>query len=303
MRKRSTIWIVLVSCALLVLGVRGTAQSLEFTFTSIDFPGALLTNAQGINSRGDIVGWYVDTAGKQHGFELSDGDFVSIDYPGATVTDARGINRRGEIVGAYINAPGGPPNMHGYLLKRGTFSEVQFPGYLGTIAQRISPRGDIYGCNHNTDFMASMHGIMRTREGYSAIDVPASMNNGATPDGSTIAGFYTDMSGQTHGYLVDNGSFMPFDVPGSNVTQAWDINPKGHIVGNFRDTSGKTHGFLKAHNEYATIDFPGATATQARGINRDGDIVGIYVDASGKTHGFVRSRNDSEEENDSREHE
>jgi probable HAF family extracellular repeat protein len=300
MRKHSTIWIVLVSCALLALGARSAPVAEGFTFTSIDFPGAVFTNAQGINSRGDIVGLYVDAAGKRHGFELSDGDFISIDYPGAMVTDARGISRRGEIVGAFTNAPGGPPNMHGYLLKRGIFSEVQFPGYLGTIAQRISPRGDIYGCNHNTDFMASMHGFMRTREGYSAIDVPASMNNGATPDGSTIAGLYTDMNGHSHGYLIDDGSFMPFDVPGSNLTEAWDINPKGLVVGGFRDTSGKTHGFLRTNNEYATIDFPGASVTAARGINRDGDIVGLYVDTSGKTHGFLRSRNDSEEEDDSR---
>jgi len=289
--RRHLAALILTLGAVMLLAVASGADP-SFQFTSIDFPGALLTNAQGINSRGDIVGWYVDTTGKQHGFKLSEDDFTSFDYPGAMVTDARGINRHGDIVGAYINAPGGPPNMHGYLLKRGTFSEVQFPGYLGTIAQRISPRGDIYGCNHNTDFMASMHGFMRTTDGYSAIDVPASMNNGATPDGSTVAGFYTDMNGQTHGYLIDEGSFMPFDVPNSNVTQAWDINPKGLVVGNFRDTSGKIHGFLKTDNEYATIDFPGASVTAARGINRGADIVGFYVDTSGKTHGFLRSRTD-----------
>ena len=286
-------WLFAILCLFPALLLVGGAKSNEpFQFMTIDVPGAVFTNAQGINSLGDIVGIYVDAAGKRHGFELSDGDFISIDYPGATVTDARGINRRGEIVGAFMNAPGGPPNMHGYLLKRGTFSEVQFPGYLGTIAQRISPRGDIYGCNHNTDFMASMHGFMRTREGYSAIDVPASMNNGATPDGSTIAGLYTDMNGRSHGYLIDNGSFMPFDVPGSNLTEAWDINSKGLVVGGFRDTSGKTHGFLRTNNEYVTIDFPGASATAARGINRGGDIVGFYVDTSGKTHGFLRSKNE-----------
>jgi probable HAF family extracellular repeat protein len=92
--------------------------------------------------------------------------------------------------------------------------------------------------------------------------------------------------------LIDNGSFMPFDVPGSILTEAWDINPKGLVVGGFRDTSGKTHGFLRTNNEYATIDFPGASVTAARGINRDGDIVGFYVDTSGKTHGFLRSKNE-----------
>jgi uncharacterized membrane protein len=263
--------------------------------TSIDFPGAVSTVLQGINPAGDIVGIYVDANRKQHGFLLSHGNFTSIDYPGAAATDARGINRHGDIVGAYVNAPGGPQNMHGYLLSNGSFSEVQYPGYLGTIAQRILPNGNIYGCNHNTDFMASMHGFVRTAEGYTAIDVPASMNNGATPDGSTIVGLYTDMTGMEHGYLIEDGEFTPFDVPGSNLTEGWDINPQGDIVGHFRDTAGKFHGFLRTDDGYTTIDFPAAAQTVARGINRRGDIVGRYIDANGKQHGFLRSRTKKEE--------
>lgn len=261
-----------------------------FQFTTIDYPGAVLTQVQGINPGGEIVGLYRDSAGKTHGFLLSGGNFSSIDYPGAIATDARGINPGGDIVGSFTNVPGGPPNMHGYLLSRGAFSEVQFPGHLGTIAQRISPDGDIYGCNHNTDLMASMHGFKRTADGYTQLDVQASMNNGATPDGNTVVGLYTDMmTGLTHGYLLQSGNFEPFDVPGSNLTQGWDINPAGDTVGNFRDATGKTHGFLRTASGYAAIDVPGAIATAARGINPAGDIVGWYIDSTGHTHGFLRS--------------
>lgn len=261
-----------------------------FQFTEIDYPGAVLTQGQGINPGGEIVGLYRDNAGKTHGFLLTGGNFTSIDYPGSIYTDARGIGPGGDIVGAYMNAPGGPPNMHGYLLSQGNFSEVQYPGYLGTIAQRISPNGDIYGCNHDTDFMARMHGFRRTLDGYTQLDVPASMNNGATPDGAIVAGLYTDMmTGLTHGYLMKNGSFEPFDVPGSNLTQAWDINPAGDVVGHYRDTTGRTHGFLLSRGQFTALDFPGAINTQARGINPGGDILGWYVDSTGHTHGFMRS--------------
>ena len=37
-------------------------------FTTIDFPGATVTQARGINPGGDIVGWYIDSSGKTHGF-------------------------------------------------------------------------------------------------------------------------------------------------------------------------------------------------------------------------------------------
>jgi hypothetical protein len=39
-------------------------------FTTIDIPGATLTDAEKINPRGDIVGFYV-SAGLTHGFLLS----------------------------------------------------------------------------------------------------------------------------------------------------------------------------------------------------------------------------------------
>jgi uncharacterized membrane protein len=281
-----------IALLLFALSISAFAQqSPAATFKSIDFPGAVLTQVQGINPEGEMVGLYVDTAGKQHGFLYRRGDFSSIDYPGAIATDARGINRNGDIVGSFTNVPGGPPNIHGYLLSHGAFSEVQFPGYLGTIAQRISPEGDIYGCNHNTDLMATMHGFRRTEDGYTQLDVQASMNNGATPDGSTVVGLFTDMmTGLTHGFMIKNSNFEPFDVPGSNLTQAWDIDPAGHVVGNFRDTTGETHGFLRSDSQYAAIDFPGAIATAARGINPEGEIVGWYIDSTGKTHGFLRRR-------------
>ena len=247
-----------------------------FQFTSINFPGAVSTSAEDIGPGGQIVGLYTDTGGKQHGFLLSGGNFSSIDYPGAISTDGRGINPGGDIVGAFMNTPSGPPNMHGYLLRQGTFSEIQVPGYLGTIAQRITPSGDIYGRSHNDDFGADMRGFVRNAAGdYKVFDVQSSKHNGATPDGNIIAGLYNDLAtGLTHAYRVVNGSFEPFDVPGSNPTQAWDINPLEQVVGNFRDTTGSSHGFLLSRGVYTTVDFPGAINTQARGINPGGDIVG-----------------------------
>jgi uncharacterized membrane protein len=257
--------------------------------TTVDFPAAISTSPQGINAAGDIVGVYVDASHKQHGFLLSKGTFTSIDYPGAVATDARGINSHGDIVGAFVNAPGGPPNMHGYLLSHGIFTEVQYTGSSGSIAQRILPNGNIYGCVHEKDLMASMHGSVRTPEGFTVLDLPASMSNGATPDGSTVVGLYTDMVG-LHGFVIEEGEFHSFDVPGSKSTQAWDINPQEDIVGDFSDSTGKSHGFLRTEDGYTTIDFPAAAQTVARGINRRGDIVGRYIDALGKTHGFLRAR-------------
>ena len=39
--------------------------------TTIDYPGAQATAAVGINERGDIVGGYIDAAGKPRGYLMS----------------------------------------------------------------------------------------------------------------------------------------------------------------------------------------------------------------------------------------
>jgi probable HAF family extracellular repeat protein len=55
---------------------------LQLVFTTLEVLGAVSTNAQGINARGDVVGIYTDTAGLQHGFLWSRGKFATIDVPG-----------------------------------------------------------------------------------------------------------------------------------------------------------------------------------------------------------------------------
>jgi probable HAF family extracellular repeat protein len=76
----------------------GFVRTAQGSFKQIDYPGAVQTEAFGINAAGDIVGRYEDTHGVQHGFLLRNGLFTSIDSPGPN-TYAWGINSRGEIVG------------------------------------------------------------------------------------------------------------------------------------------------------------------------------------------------------------
>ena len=276
--------------AILTLVGRGAERTL--VFSSIDFPGATLTNAQGINAGGEIVGIYNDAAtpSKTHGFLLSGGHYQSIDFPGARATAARGIGPGGDIVGSYQNQneSGGVP-AHGFLLNnRGEFFQVDYPDHINTIAQRILPDGTILGCYHDNDTMNSMHGMtMSPRDGFDAIPDGMSMHNGATPDGGLIVGLFTDMDGRGKAYFIDRGRFEAFEVPGATSTSGWDVNQAGVAVGVYRDSDGKFHGFQFDGREFARIDFPGATATRVFGINAGGDMVGNYVDVSGRTHGFI----------------
>jgi probable HAF family extracellular repeat protein len=257
-------------------------------FTTIDVPGAVLTNAQGVNAQGDVVGTYTDAAGQQHGFLRSGGQYRTIDFPNARLTFARGINDAGDIVGSYVRQVETTtvPN-HGFLLtRRGGLQAVDYPGHLNTIPQRILNDGTIFGCYHDTDTMGTMHGF-EFHQGFSAIDMGMSMHNGATPDGEYIVGLFTDKDGRGKAYVMDGSSFSALEVPGALSTTGWDVNPSRVIAGTYTDSGGVQHGYEYDGRAFTRIDAPGATVTRVFGINDRGDLVGQFVDTAGRTHGFV----------------
>lgn len=269
--------------------VGSAAPEREYSYFPIAYPGATSTTAMGVNARGDVVGSY-SQAGVSHGFLLREGTFTTIDVPGAAGTDARGISPAGDIVGGYW-LPGEPSvNIHGYLRRvDGSLEFLDYPGEINTIPQRILPDGTVLGCYHGSDMMMSMFGMWMRGAAHSAIEQEASMNNGATPDMRVVAGLFTDMSEPAPrapwGYVIENGVFTRFRVPGSNLTAVWDVGPSGALVGVYRNAAG-THGFLLEEGVYTTLDFPGATLTRAFGINAAGDIVGNYV-AGGVVRGYL----------------
>src|SRR5215471_16627464 len=111
--KRAAIGVHLAMFAMAAFGGVETAFADSiYSFTTIDVPGALSTNANGINDSGQIVGSFWDGL-NGHGFFLDvDGSFTTIDVPGASSTGASGINNSGQIVGSFVDATGA----HGFFL-------------------------------------------------------------------------------------------------------------------------------------------------------------------------------------------
>lgn len=288
-------------------------------------PGGIAsqTAVNGINAAGDIVGWYVDGAKHQHGFVMKNGQYTTLDVPGSfggvagtLPTVANGINPAGDIVGTYtvpfddsapFDSPFYCPTAHpaacvkGFIYRHGEFNRLLFPGHPGAVPQRISPHGDVYGCFHDLDTGMSMYGAIWYRDGSGAsltaaggelsdltVDVPMSMNNGATPGGRVTIGVFND-GVRRHGFIVQDGVFYPYDVPSATIrlTAVWDINPRGQFVGTYVDASGR-HGFLQNPDGSAPIhiDVTGQTNTVVLGINPSGVIVGTYTIGSA-THGFI----------------
>jgi probable HAF family extracellular repeat protein len=268
----------------------------DYTFVRIDFPGSILTFANGINARGDIVGRYDDASGRTHGFLLSKGVFSTLDFPGAAYTAPRAINARGDITGRMQRAD---QNDHGFLLRDGKFTEIDFPNAITTTPRGINNAGDITGnfgsctdCESGFIFRDGVFHEVHIPGGFTS-DIWLAQDNGRVMVGD--AAMKPDDA--LHGFIrYKPRDFQLIDFPGLAVpctSPRW-INERGDIVGLFAVittpedcySGPPTHGFLLRQGRYVRLDFPGAASTAVVSINDDGWIVGMYDDKKGNTHGF-----------------
>ncbi len=123
--------------------------------TVLDFPGALSTELEDVNSLGIIIGNYrPDAASSWHGFlhDLNTGIFRTIDWPGAAETRLRGLNDSGDIVGQVLPMNGG--NHRAMLYSNDQWSELELFGVFGdSLAAGIANDGRICG-----DYYGQFHG-------------------------------------------------------------------------------------------------------------------------------------------------
>jgi hypothetical protein len=104
-----------------------------------------------------------------------------------------------------------------------------------------------------------------------------------------VVGFYYDLAGQGHGFLMNGQQFTTIDPPGAVFTQLASINDIGVIGGEYVGTDGIYHGFSYQSGKFTPIEFPNSRGTLVSSVNIFGDVVGFYFDANGFEHGFTLS--------------
>src|SRR5579864_306379 len=203
-----------------------TSAYAQFTLTSIDFPGATLTTARGINNHGEIVGTY-RLVPPRHAFLFKGGQYIRLaptTMLGTNYSEAFKSNDRGDVVGQYIGNDG---FFHGFLLnKKGAITTLDFSGASDTYA---------YGINESS-----------TVVGYwDLLDA----------NGSLLA---------YHGFTWKDGAFTEVNFPGSGDTAVLGINARGDFVGLWDSgvTSPIGHGFVCPRGRQCfSFDVPVAGAT------------------------------------------
>lgn len=165
--------------------------------TSIDYPGAVFTEAIDINDSGLVAGWFGDPT-TAHGFTYNGSKFTKIDYPGSTATAAYGINSAGEIVGVWFDQSS---NEHSFLLSGGTFTSLDYPSGHITQASGINDLGEIAGTYRDSN--NGVHGFVYSGGTWTTIDVTGAASTGLNriKNNHELAGWFSDAIGETHGVI------------------------------------------------------------------------------------------------------
>jgi hypothetical protein len=194
-------WIVGNTCGTpsdCTFSIRGFLRDSRGRFTTIRKPGAVRTQAYGVNDRGEVVGDYLLPDGSNHGYRWRNGRFTTINGPGGADAALTGINDRGDVIGVYGLDPADPTSgLKGFLLRHGRYQTFAVPRVRHTLPLGINNRGQVAGYTATADDLATgARGFLLARGvrgPLTRIDVPGAATSGATDldDRGRIVGLFT----------------------------------------------------------------------------------------------------------------
>jgi hypothetical protein len=206
-----------------------------------------------------------------------------------------GISNTGVVLGNY-GVPDGTFTIYGYIQRGNSFTDVVGPApFSGTLVDvyKMNSSGNTVGDYSDPATPANTRGFVLSASGhYTLIDYPASGVTITTArginDAGTIVGRWDNSTG-THGFILQNGIYTNYNVPGSTVTGLWFINNNGQFGGDYETPDGVTHGLIVSGSTITTITIPNSPTTIIHDLNDNGLAVGIYVDPNNSLidHSFL----------------
>ena len=225
----------------------------QFTYKSVDVPGATETQVRGVNSSGEIVGYYKTTSCVDsstqfpncpvHGFKIVNGTLTKLMVRNSTSTAIMGVNDYGDLVGFCIT----PDGSHGFLWT-----------HDNTVTLLNAPFG-----GPNSDAHTVAMGVNK------ALIVVGGLWFYNTPD-------------PQGGWVWANGTFSTMD-PGDTVpgTCCWGVN--GVSNNGFLSGQNFYHDFVSAWFKSATDEdfYPVTTDTVGTAVNSNADVIGFMPGGQG----------------------
>jgi hypothetical protein len=271
-RRKFNLYLTSVFLAIVSTVIAAQAQERVYNFRDVKAPGAIQTDAYGVNRSGVISGDYVDANHIQHGMILNGTKLTTLDLQGCQTTGntvgsiaAFAINNLGTVAGWCLM--NGVPVAFTYA--NGTFTPIAFPGASGTEANGINDNGEVVG----TYFAAGkQHGFQLIGNTYTSIDIRQAVST--TAWGVNNAGLITLFGPNAKGTFISftfNGStFKQYKVPGAGSlgTVIQTPNNNGDLLFTWFDNQNAKHGAWFHNGAYIKFKDPkGPNSTRANGLS------------------------------------
>jgi len=264
------------------LTLLAASQAAAATLVPITPPaGATSAIVFGINKHNTIAGEFVDGNGVEHGFiGPLNGNYTIFDFGGtSTATEPRAIDDDGDIVGFALD----PAFTIGEQFLRsagGAVTIIEKNGVpLDGIAQGITKKRTFSTGDYVDPNTGARLGYLARNGAYqSDVDLGITVTR-ASPRAinkyGTLAGFYLDNAGASHGFILKNGITRVVDADNSGTTSLEGINKDDLATGFDVDADGNRHAFIydSGTGQFTSIEIPdGSPFTEAWGINDEGMI-------------------------------
>jgi hypothetical protein len=291
----------------------------QLTYSKLDVPGAVATEARGINNFGEIVGFYKTVACTDYEIEVPDcivkgfkyvkGVYTKLMVPNSVSTAITGVNDLGDFVGFYVKSDG---SLHGFIwyrqnvVKTIDFSNSPVAG-APTIPFGINKAGVVVGGLWSPGAQYPYYGwkwvngkfslMNPSQPGYPPPAACCWSVNAIANNGMMVGqGFSFDFNQSWFKQGSDLDYFMD-TPPGNNGNDTFvrGVNSSADIVGFDRrgwlakkiEAGEGTGDAGEAKPAFTTVSFPGSQWTVPFAINDVRGIVGTYLDSTGKQHGFL----------------
>jgi uncharacterized membrane protein len=246
----------------------------SFQTLNIPAPANNLPVARALNDVGGIVGQYLASDFRSHGFLLYQGKLTTFMFPGSTDTEPRDVNTTGTIVGDYIQGGSG----HAFMVHSGGFKQITIPGFPNAVvtANGVNDNGDVVG-QFNSNGTASGY-LLRSGKlttlsfpGAAGGTNPTSINN----QGVIVGTYFLSSEDPAHGFMWKAGVFSNLNPPdGGGHSQPTKISNAGDVVGTYVSTAdGLQHGFSFDQGRYTKIDVPGLQSTGIDAVNKFDNVI------------------------------
>jgi probable HAF family extracellular repeat protein len=268
-----------------VVGNVNGAQAVRYTpglgWEAVADLGQSFSWASGINTHGDVVGYYINSTGRFRAYRSRDGVVKDIEpLAGDTMTLGFGIDDAGNVVGVSM-APGGVN--HPFLADATTLTAQLVPSLGDTgSACALNAAGQVVG-TYNTA-SGAQHGL-RVDPGAGLLDITSldgpgfTVNACAIDTDGRVGGQFDRASGQTHAFKFSDAGLVDLDSFGSPLSNvesiAKSVSVGWYTLPDFSSTRAFAYTDAEGSFDLNTrIDAPGWLLQAAKGVNANGQIVG-----------------------------